>query len=73
MNRKSFLQFGRKALAIVIALMIIVQSLPLGLLPGQRLPKAAEAASINKTSQSDWQAGKFENNQIKVSCLYGSG
>jgi len=61
-----------RCLIFSMAFLIIIESLPLGLLPGQLLPKAVGAStSITKTLQTDWMAGKYEYGEIDVATSSG--
>ena len=70
--KKNFFQVSRKILVFLTAFLVVIQSLPLGLLPNQRQPKEVWAASsLTKTSLADWQAGKFEWNEINIATSSG--
>ena len=61
----------RKVISIMVSILIVIESIPLGLLPGQPTPPVVEAATISKTSQADWMAGKYEFNDIDVATSSG--
>jgi len=60
-----------RLLVLILSFLITFESLPLGLLPGQRSPGAVRAASISATTGADWSAGKYEYGEIDVATSSG--
>ncbi|OGK21474.1 hypothetical protein A3C23_05065 [Candidatus Roizmanbacteria bacterium RIFCSPHIGHO2_02_FULL_37_13b] len=61
----------RKVLSITVSILIVVESIPMGILPFQQKPPAVEAAALSKTSQAEWMAGKYEFNEIDIATSSG--
>lgn len=56
----------------VIVLTIILNSLPLGMFPWQKSPNQVLASTtLTKTTQADWQAGRYENKEIDTATSSG--
>jgi len=56
----------------IIVFTIIFINLPLGLFSWQPKPQEVQAASsLTKTTQADWQAGKFEFNEVDIATSSG--
>lgn len=71
-KRKTIRMIAKNTIAYSLIILLLLQQL--GFLTYLKIPtavKPVEAASTSKTSQADWQAGKFEFNEIDVATSSG--